>query len=56
MGQANFAYSTAANDAAGLPLSLSVFADRPHVLGQLRDDAVAAGFRIADSGEVTSLL
>jgi hypothetical protein len=56
MGQANFAYSTAANDAAGLPLSLSVFAGRPHVLGQLRDDAVAAGFRIADAGEVESLL
>jgi hypothetical protein len=56
MGQANFAYSTAANDAAGLPLSLSVFADRPYVLGQLRDDAVAAGFRIADAGAVTSLL
>ncbi|MEY4951997.1 MAG: hypothetical protein RL299_421 [Pseudomonadota bacterium] len=56
MGQANFAYSTAANDAAGLPLSLSVFADRPHVLGQLRDDAVAAGFRIADAGALESLL
>lgn len=56
MSQANFAYSTAANDAAGLPLSLSVFADRPHVLGQLRDDAVAAGFRIADAGAVESLL
>jgi hypothetical protein len=56
MGQANFAYSTAANDAAGLPLSLSVFADRPHVLGQLRDDAVAAGFRIADAGALVSLL
>jgi hypothetical protein len=56
MGQANFAYSTVANDAAGLPLSLSVFADRPHVLGQLRDDAVAAGFRIAEAGAVESLL
>ncbi len=56
MGQANFAYTEVANDAAGLPLSLSVFADRPHVLGQLRDDAVAAGFRIADAGAVASLL
>ena len=56
MGQANFAYDTGANDAAGLPLSLSVFADRPHVLGQLRDDAVAAGFRITEAGALTSLL
>ena len=56
MGQANFAYSTAANDAAGLPLGLSIFADRPHVLGQLRDDAVAAGFRIAEAGGIALLL
>jgi Winged helix DNA-binding domain len=56
MGQANFAYSTTANDAAGLPLALSIFADRAHVAGQLRDDAEAAGFRIAETGDVASLL
>lgn len=56
MGQANFAYDMGANDAAGLPLSLSVFADRPHVLGQLRDDAVAAGFRITEAGAIETLL
>jgi hypothetical protein len=56
MGQANFAYSTAANDAVGLPLALSIFADRAHVAGQLRDDAEAAGFRIAETGDVASLL
>ncbi|NOU02902.1 MAG: winged helix DNA-binding protein [Novosphingobium sp.] len=56
MAQANFAYTTAANDGAGLPLALSVFADRAHLLGQLRDDAEAAGFRIAESGEVAGLL
>jgi len=56
MGQANLVYSTAANDAAGMPLSLSIFADRPDVLGQLHDDAVAAGFRIAEAGSLVDLL
>lgn len=60
MPQANFAYSPpangAANDAAGLPLALSVFADRPHIRDQMRDDAAAAGFRIAEVSEVASLL
>jgi hypothetical protein len=54
--QANFAYAAPANDAAGLPLALSVFADRAHVLGQLRDDAEAAGFRIVEAGDVAGLL
>ncbi len=56
MPQANFAYSMAANDAAGLPLALSIFADRAHVQGTLRDDALAAGFRVAEVGDVASLL
>lgn len=56
MSQANFAYSTPANDAAGLPLALSIFADRGHVRDLLRDDAEAAGFRIAEAGEVADLL
>ena len=56
MSQANFAYSAPANDAAGLPLALSIFADRGHVREQLRDDAEAAGFRIAEAGEVAALL
>jgi hypothetical protein len=56
MPQPNFAYSTAANDAAGLPLAVSIFADRAHVAGQLRDDVEAAGFRIAETGDVASLL
>ena len=56
MSQANFAYSSPANDAAGLPLALSIFADRGHVRDQLRDDAEAAGFRIAEAGEVAALL
>lgn len=56
MSQANFAYATPANDAAGLPLALSIFADRGHVRELLREDAEAAGFRIAEAGEVAALL
>jgi DNA-binding MarR family transcriptional regulator len=60
MAQANFAYSSpitdGANDAAGLPVALSIFADRPHLRDQLRDDAQAAGFRITEVAEVASLL
>jgi hypothetical protein len=56
MASVNFAYSTAANDAVGLPLTLSIFADRPHVLGLLRDDAEAAGFRIVEAGDLAGLL
>ena len=56
MSQPNFAYSAPANDAAGLPLALSIFADRAHVRDQLREDAEAAGFRIAETGEVAGLL
>lgn len=43
-------------DAAVLPLSLAVFADRPHVRAEMRDDAAAAGFRIAACGDMAVLL
>lgn len=56
MAQATFAHTFPANDGAGLPLALSIFADRPHVRGQLRDDAAAAGFRIAEADGVAALL
>ncbi len=52
---ANFAYQSAGNDCAGLPLVVSVFADRAHVLGELRDDATAAGFRIAACAGLAAL-
>lgn len=55
MPQANFAYDVA-GDAAGLPLALSVFADRPHLREEMRDDALAAGFRITQAAELASLL
>lgn len=56
MSQANFAYASVANDAAGLPLTVSIFADRAHVRGQIRDDAAVAGFRIGEEGDVALLL
>ena len=54
--QVNFAYATPANDAAGLPLALSVYADRQHLRGTIRDDAEAAGFRIAEQADISALL
>jgi len=55
MSQANFAYQPA-NDAAGLSLTVSVFADRPRLRAEIRDDAEAAGFRIAEAGDFAALL
>ena len=56
MPQANFAYSQPANDPAGVPLALSIFADRGRLRDQLREDAEAAGFRIGEVAEVAALL
>ena len=50
----DFAYG-AANDAAGLKLALSIYADRAHLRGQLREDAEAAGFRIAEAAGINAL-
>ena len=55
----DFAYAAPAGNAirgGGLPLALSIYADPAHLRGQLRDDAEAAGLRIADVGNVASLL
>jgi hypothetical protein len=56
MPQANFAYSVSNGDAAGLPLALSVFADRAHLRAEMEGDALAAGFRVAQTAELASLL
>lgn len=56
MSSQHFSYLAPADDAAGLPLALSIFADRPHLRDMLREDAQAAGFRIADAGDLSSLL
>ncbi|OCC24993.1 hypothetical protein MB02_06025 [Croceicoccus estronivorus] len=55
MAQANFLYEPA-NDSAGLPLTVSVFADRPHVRAEMGEDAEAAGFRLSVCEDVGTLL
>lgn len=57
MSHANFAYAAPdAGESAGLPLALSVFADRAHVRAEMRGDAELAGFRITAAEDVASLL
>jgi DNA-binding MarR family transcriptional regulator len=60
MPQANFTYAEVAgepsSDAAGLPVALSIFADRPHLRDQMREDALAAGFRVTQCADVAGLL
>ena len=56
MAQSNFAYLAASNDPAGVPLALSIFADRAHLRSQIGDDAAAAGLRLVQAGEIAELL
>ncbi len=56
MAQANFAYSLPANDPAGVPLALSIFADRADVRLEMQDDAEMAGCRLAQVGGLDLLL
>ena len=56
MAQANFAYSLPASDPAGVPLALSIFADRADVRLEMRGDAEMAGFRLAQVGGLDLLL
>ncbi|WFL77941.1 winged helix DNA-binding protein [Altererythrobacter arenosus] len=55
MPQADFSYD-APGDAAGLPVSVSVFADRPYLRDQVCDDLRSAGFRIGRNGSIAALL
>lgn len=52
----NFAYASPANDAAGLALRLSIFADRARLRAEIGDDAQGAGFVLAESGELDCLI
>lgn len=54
MGQVDFAYQRA-NDAASVPLTVSIFADLVHVREQIREDSAAAGLRIGEVGPASSL-
>lgn len=56
MAQANFTYSLPASDPAGVPLALSIFADRADVRLEMRGDAEMAGFRLAQVGGLDLLL
>jgi len=53
--QPDFAYSPA-NDSIGVPLAVSIFADRVHLRDEIRDDAAAAGLAVRECGEVAALL
>lgn len=55
MPQADFVYAPA-NDTAGLPLAVSIFADRVHVRDQILEDVAAAGLALRECGEVAALL
>ncbi len=52
---ANFAYD-AAQDPAGLPTRVAIFADRPSIRDQIEEDLSGAGFRTVDGGAIASLL
>jgi hypothetical protein len=56
MAQADFVYSAPANDVAGLSLTVSLYADRPHLRGEMRDDALAAGLRVGEAAALADLL
>ena len=44
------------DDPAGLPLTLSVYADRPHVRASLCEDAGAAGLRVSVTADLAGLV
>lgn len=61
MATANFSYAAAgnhgpANDLAGIPLTLAIFADRAHLRQQLREDALMAGYRVTEAAPLELLL
>lgn len=55
MVQSNFAYGAPANDAAGFPVSLSVYADRARFRAEFCEDLEAAGLRVAQTGPLDAL-
>lgn len=51
----DWAYGATADDPAGLPLTLSIYADRPRIRGILSEDALAAGLRVSVASDVSAL-
>lgn len=54
-GQADFSYDLA-QDSAGLPARVAIFADRSRVRRLIAEDLAGAGFRTLDGGAITVLL
>jgi hypothetical protein len=55
MPQADFVYQPA-NDASGVPLAVSIFADRARLRDEIRDDVLAAGLTLRECGALEALL
>lgn len=55
MPQPDLAY-VCAGEAAGLPLTVSIFVDRPHLREQIRDDAMAAGLAVRECNALAALV
>jgi len=55
MSRADFTYSTS-TEPTGLTLAVSIFADRPHLRKQMRDDVAAAGLTVRECGPLGLLL
>jgi hypothetical protein len=53
--KADYAYAPA-NDTIGVPLAVSIFADRAPLRDEISDDAIAAGLAVRECGEVAALL
>jgi hypothetical protein len=54
MPHADFVYRPA-NDAVGLPLAVSIFADSAHLREEMRDDVAAAGLEVRECGSLAAL-
>jgi len=57
----NFSYAAAgchgpANDMGGIALTLAIFAERPHLRQQLREDALMAGYRVTECAALDALM
>jgi len=52
----DFSYGSPASDPAGLPVALSIYADRSHLRAQIADDARAAGLRVTAVASLDELL
>ena len=56
MTAADFSYDAPVSGPAGLPVALSVYADRAHLRAQIADDARAAGIRVVAVASLEELL